>query len=78
MDEKTPNQVNLTLASNADSDLLLGYEIARVTYENGQAKTEVVGFTTGNTFTDTVTTVNNRTITYQSRLWTSSSTVPRP
>lgn len=65
VDEKTPNQVNLTLASNADSDLLLGYEIARVTYENGQAKTEVVGFTTGNTFTDTVTTVNNRTITYQ-------------
>ena len=65
VDEKTPNQVNLTLASNADSDLLLGYEIARVTYENGQAKTEVVGFTTGNTYTDTVTTVNNRTITYQ-------------
>ena len=65
VDEKTPNQVNLTLASNADSGLLLGYEIARVTYENGKAKTEVVGFTTENTFTDTVTTVNNRTITYQ-------------
>ena len=65
VDEKTPNQVNLALASNADSGLLLGYEIARVTYENGKAKTEVVGFTTENTFTDTVTTVNNRTITYQ-------------
>ena len=36
-----------------------------MTYENGKAKTEVVGFTTENTFTDTVTTVNNRTITYQ-------------
>ena len=57
VDEKTPNQVNLTLAADADSSLLLGYEIARTTYENGKAKTEVVGFTTGNTYTDTVTTV---------------------
>lgn len=65
VDEKTPNQVNLTLAADADSSLLLGYEIARTTYENGQAHTEVVGFTTDNTYTDTVTTVNNRTVTYQ-------------
>ena len=65
VDEKTPNQVNLTLAADADLSLLLGYEFSRKTYENGKARTEVVGFTTGNTYTDTVTTVNNRTVTYQ-------------
>lgn len=65
VDERTPNQVHLTLASNADSGLLLGYEIARTTYENGKARTEVVGFTTGSSYTDTVTTVNNRTVAYQ-------------
>lgn len=65
VDETTPNQVNLTLDANVDSDLLLGYEIARVTYENGQATIEVVGFTTSDTYTDTVTTINNRTVTYQ-------------
>lgn len=65
VDDVTPNQVNLTLASSADEGLVLGYEIARVTYENGKAQTQVVGFTTGNTFTDTVTTINNRTVAYQ-------------
>ncbi len=65
VDAVTPNQVNLKLEANVDADLLLGYEIARITYENGQAVTEVVGFTTGDTYTDTVTTINNRTVTYQ-------------
>lgn len=65
VDDVTPNQVNLTLASSADEGLVLGYEIARVTYENGKAQTQVVGFATGNTFTDTVTTINNRTVAYQ-------------
>ena len=64
LDERTPNQVNLTLGCDA-GDLLLGYEIARISWENGQAKTEVVGFTTGSHYTDTITTVNNRTIAYQ-------------
>ena len=36
MDEVTPNQVNLTFASTADNDLILGYEVARITYENGR------------------------------------------
>ena len=31
VDEKTPNQVNLTLETNAADGLLLGYEIARIT-----------------------------------------------
>lgn len=64
VDDVTPNQVNLTLESTVDSDLLLGYEIARVTYENGKAKTQVVGFATGGSYTDTITTVNNRTVAY--------------
>ena len=65
VDAVTPNQVNLKLEANVDADLLLGYEIARITYENGQAVTQVVGFTTGDSYTDTVTTINNRTVTYQ-------------
>ena len=65
VDEKTPNQVNLTLETNVADGLLLGYEIARITYENGQAHTQVVGFTTDGHYTDTVTTVNNRTVAYQ-------------
>lgn len=65
VDEKTANQVNLTLASTVDSDLLLGYEITRVIYENGEANTQVVGFTTGGSYTDTVTTINNRAVAYQ-------------
>ena len=65
VDEKTANQVNLTLASTVDSDLLLGYEITRVTYENGEANAQVVGFTTGDSYTDTVTTINNRAVAYQ-------------
>ena len=64
VDEVTPNQVNLTLESSVDRDLLLGYEISRITYENGKAKTEVVGFATGDSYTDTITTVNNRTVAY--------------
>lgn len=65
VDDKIANQVNLTLASHADSDLLLGYEIARITYENGKAVTQVVGFTTGDSYTDTITGVNNRAVAYQ-------------
>ena len=65
VDGKTPNQVNLTLAADADSELVLGYEISRITWQNGKATTQVVGFTTNNTYTDTITTVNNRTVAYQ-------------
>ena len=65
VDAKTPNQVNLTLASNVDQDLLLGYEITRITYANGAAESQVVGFTTDSSYTDTITTLNNRAVTYQ-------------
>lgn len=65
VDASVPNQVHLQLTSTADPDVILGYEIARVTYANGQPQRQVVGFTTGTSFTDTVTTMNNRTVTYE-------------
>lgn len=65
VNEKTPNQVELSISSDMDSDLLLGYEITRMIHENGEIYSQVVGFTTDSTFTDTVTTINNRSITYQ-------------
>ena len=63
--EQTPNQVELDLVSTVDADLLLGYEITRITYANGQPSAEVVGFTTSDHYTDTITTLNNRTVTYE-------------
>lgn len=65
VDDTIPNQVHLTLEANAGEGLLLGYEIARITYENGQAQTQVVGFTTDGQYTDTVTNINNRGVAYQ-------------
>lgn len=65
VDDVTPNQVHLTLEADVEPELLLGYEIARITYENGQAVKQVVGFTTGDSYTDTVTAVNNRAVAYQ-------------
>ena len=65
VDEISQNQVKLTLDADVEPGLLLGYEITRVLYENGKQVTEVAGFTTTNTFTDTITTVNNRTVIYQ-------------
>lgn len=65
VDAHTANQVNFQLTNTANPDVVLGYEIARVIYSNGQPQRQVVGFTTENTYTDTVTTLNNRTITYE-------------
>lgn len=65
VDDTIPNQVHLTLEADAGEGLLLGYEIARITYENGQAQTQVVGFTTDGQYTDTVTNINNRGVAYQ-------------
>ena len=65
VDDTIPNQVHLTLEANAGDGLLLGYEIARITYEKGQAQTQVVGFTTDGQYTDTVTNINNRGVAYQ-------------
>lgn len=63
--EQTPNQVELTLSSTVDVEALLGYEITRITYADGQPSAEVVGFTTTDHYTDTITTLNNRAVTYE-------------
>lgn len=44
---------------------VLGYEITRTMVSGGQVEKEVVGFTTENQFSDHVTTVNNRVLTYE-------------
>ncbi len=60
------NQVVLTLsAEGIPADSVLGYEIVRSTISGGKVEKEPVGFTTENTFTDTVTTLNHRVVTYE-------------
>lgn len=67
------NQVELsiTTTTSQDKDLILGYEIIRSMTSNGKTTTKVVGFQPINktsdttTFTDTVTTINNRVMTYE-------------
>ncbi len=64
------NQVRLAIAPAAASQSLLGYEIRRTTISAGKEATETVGFVLAGadgsaSFTDTVTTINNRTFTYQ-------------
>lgn len=63
--EKVANEVNLTIQSMADPNVILGYEIARYSYENGDPVRQVIGFTTENTYQDHVSTVNNRVMTYE-------------
>lgn len=62
-----PNQVvfQFALESGVDASTIAGYEITRVTYENGQEQRQVAGYTTKTTFTDTVSSMNNRTIVYE-------------
>ena len=62
-----PNQVvfRFALESGVDASTIAGYEITRVTYENGQPQRQVAGYTTETTFTDTVSAMNNRTIVYE-------------
>lgn len=61
-----PSQVVISLsAENIPADEVLGYEIVRCTTSGGQVEKEVVGFTTGNTFTDYAAGLNNRVVTYE-------------
>ncbi|MDE6665606.1 MAG: M60 family metallopeptidase, partial [Ruminococcus sp.] len=63
---KTANKVDLKFASTGiPEDDILGYEISRCTISGGKVEEVPVGFTTGSTFTDTVTTLNNRTVFYK-------------
>lgn len=63
--EENSNAVKITLQCTADPEVILGYEIARYHYENGQPIRQVVGFSTDNTYTDYVSTINNRALTYE-------------
>ncbi len=60
------NQVDITLSSkNINAADVQGYEIVRCITSNGDVEKEVVGFTTGSRFTDVITTMNNRVVTYE-------------
>ena len=65
VDASRKNEVHITLGSSADEDVILGYEITRCMTANGKTVKEVVGFTTDKQYTDVVTAVNNRVITYE-------------
>lgn len=60
------NKVSLALGvNNVDKTSLLGYEITRILTENGQPYEEVVGFTTKDTFEDTINSISNRSVSYK-------------
>lgn len=66
------NSAEITISTSADADLILGYEIIRCMTNNGKEEEQVVGFKTIDTaestvFTDTVSTLNNRVMTYKVR-----------
>lgn len=59
------SQVTVKIASKADPSVLIGYEIVRVTTEQGQPKKEVVGFTTTDTFVDQAAHLGSRAVSYE-------------
>ncbi len=66
------NQVQVTMQTKSDADLILGYEISRSMISNGEKKTEVVGFvpidTAGSTvYVDTIAAIDNRVMGYEVR-----------
>lgn len=65
VNDDTQNQVDFTLSSTLPEGDLLGYEIVRSMISGGEVVKETAGFTTGDTFSDTLTTVNNRVVTYE-------------
>ncbi len=64
-EEATPNEVKMSFTCEADPNVILGYEIARYQYEDGKPVRQVVGFTTETTYSDFVSTINNRVLTYE-------------
>ncbi len=60
------NQVDFTLGSKTipESDVL-GYEIVRCMWSGSEKIRETVGFATGNTFSDTIVSINNRMVWYE-------------
>lgn len=60
------SQVDFVLTSrNIPREEVLGFEIVRCTISGGETQREVVGFATGNTFSDRITTMNNRVVSYE-------------
>lgn len=60
------NRVSIALDQNGtDHDVILGYEITRCMYEQGKMKEQVIGFSSENTFVDTIDAISNRSITYK-------------
>ncbi len=60
------NQVDFTLgAQTIPAEDVLGFEITRCMVSGGKTYKQTVGFVTGNTFTDTVSTINNRMVWYE-------------
>lgn len=74
VDADNKNKVNITLqAENIPVADILGYEITRCTTANGEVSEQPVGFAWpaadgSSAFTDTVTTMNNRVVTYKVRV----------
>ncbi len=63
---KTANQVELGFTSiDIPKSDILGYEVIRCTISGGETEETPVGFATDSTFTDTVTTINNRAVFYK-------------
>ena len=63
---KSANMIDLAFTSaDIPASDILGYEVIRCTTSGGQVEEVPVGFTTGTEFTDTVTTLNNRTVFYK-------------
>lgn len=58
-------QVTLTMSCTGAKELLQGYEITRVFTEEGRERRETAGFTTTNTFTDSVAFAANHVIRYE-------------
>ncbi|MCI9488080.1 MAG: hypothetical protein HFI64_14180 [Lachnospiraceae bacterium] len=67
IDKTRANQVNLTLASASSIPAadVLGYEIVRCVTSGGKTEKSLVGFATDGTFEDSITTMNNRVVTYE-------------
>lgn len=66
------NRVEISMQTEANADVILGYEISRSMISNGEKKTEVVGFKPIDTaestvYVDTIAAIDNRVMTYEVR-----------
>ena len=61
------NQVRITMTPGEaiPAEDVLGYEIVRCTVAGGATEKRTVGFVTGNSFTDVIQAMNNRTVYYE-------------